>query len=113
MAKIFRGSNITYGNDANFQCVNNFLDNSSNFVLFLDSDAILEDPNTLTRSVVQDLPVISPLLMTNEVRAKKRQKCDFGWNRTTDMTVSFPDEHNRYLVKAPRTLVSSLGTYSK
>ena len=80
-------------------------------LLLLDPDTILEDSNTIAKTVIQDLTVLSPMLLTNKDLAKKRQKCDFGWNRLSDDKVTFPDEDNGRLLKEPRTLVSNIITY--
>ena len=84
---------------------------SYDFLLLLDPDTILEDSNTIVKTVIQDLSVLSPMLLTNLDLAKKRQKCDFGWNRLIDDKVTFPDEDNRGLLKEPRTFVSNIITY--
>ena len=76
-------------------------------LLFLDPDTILEDSNTIAKTVIQDLSVLSPMLLTNTDLAKKRQKCDYGWDRVSDDKVTFPDEDNRKLLKEPRTFVSN------
>mgnify|MGYP001280855600 FL=1 len=107
-----RETKISFGEDAHFKCVQNFLASGSyDSLLLLDPDTILEDFNTIAKTVIQDLSVLSPMLLTNMDLAKKRQKCDFGWNRLSDDKVTFPDEDNGRLLKEPRTLVSNIITY--
>ena len=107
-----RDANIFFGEDAHFKCVQNFLASGSyDSLLLLDPDTILEDSNTIVKTVIQDLSVLSPMLLTNLDLAKKRQKCDFGWNRLIDDKVTFPDEDNGRLLKEPRTFVSNIITY--
>ena len=102
----FRGWKNSIGKNVNLQCIQDFLESSSEFVLFLDSDAILEDSNTFSKTVIQDLQVLSPLLVTNKVLAKRKKLCDFGWNRTVNEDVFFPYEQNTLLLETPRTFVS-------
>ena len=105
----FRGWSKSIRKDANLQCIRNFLDSEYEFLLFLDSDAILEDADTFSKTVIQDLPVLSPALFTNKVLARKKQKCDFGWDRNVTQFIFFPDAQNQFLLERPRALVSTYG----
>ena len=107
-----RDTKISFGEDAHFKCIQDFLAiGSYDSLLLLDPDTILEESNTIAKTVIQDLPVLSPMLLTNTDLAKKRQKCDFGWGRVSDDKVTFPDEDNMMLLKEPRTYVSDDITY--
>ena len=108
----YRDAKISFGEDAHFKCIQDFLASGSyDSLLLLDPDTILEESNTIAKTVIQDLPVLSTMLLTNTNLAKKRQKCEFGWGRVSDDKVTFPDEDNKMLLKEPRTFVSNNITY--
>ena len=68
-------------------------ENQSEFVLFLHSSAILDDPNTITDLIQQDLPFVAPLLETNFHQPSYKRFLDLGWNRTSDKIIQFPTSY--------------------
>ena len=68
-------------------------ESQSKFVLFLHSSAILDDPNTMTDLVQQDLPFVAPLLETNFHQPSYKRFLDLGWNRTSDKIIQFPTSY--------------------
>ena len=59
-----------------------YLQDSSEFLVFLSSNAILDDPWTLPTLASYDSSFLTAKLVTNTDRGLIKNTCEFGWNRT-------------------------------
>lgn len=75
-------------------CIKHFQQDSSSNILFISQLAILENHSTLSVMAAQNLAFASAKLITNHKRPKLHQFCQFGWNRTYDEWVAFPNYLN-------------------
>ena len=64
-------------------------------MLLIRNTVILDDELTLVKLVAQNLPVVSPLLQTNDYQAHYDVSCEFGWLRNKERRVVFPTLKSR------------------
>ena len=72
------------------KCLKNFDQSSSEFILFFQSRAILEETDTIKKLVTQNYSISAPYLITNKEIPKYHLNCSLGWNRFSESWIGFP-----------------------
>ena len=76
------------------QCLEKFQkDNETEYLTFISSKAILEDPTTISTLVSQNFSVLTAKLSTNEAPSLIEYNCQFGWNRSIKDLTPFQTEN--------------------